>query len=111
MVLVWSACGGGKRDAPRSGWRFAGLPRTKPDRGHGCVGRRVDHEGADREVTAEVPPDLLLDQVGRLGTQHRPRPALMRIQLIEGGLDLPPLGGDGGEVPGTGLGGIQGRRE
>lgn len=47
-----------------------------------------------------------MDQVGRLGTQHRPRPALTRFKLSKGGLDLPPLGVDGGEVLRTGLGGI-----
>lgn len=28
-------------------------------------------------MTAEAPPDFLLDRVGRLGTQHRPRPVLI----------------------------------
>ncbi len=50
-----------------------------------------EHQGADRVVAAQVAPDLLGDQVRGLRAQHLPGSALVGLELVEGGLDLPPL--------------------
>lgn len=63
----------------------------------------IEHQGADRVVAAQVPPDLLQDQIGRLGTQHRPRTTLMGLELVEGVLDLPSLRVGEGEICSAGL--------
>ena len=60
----------------------------------GCLA----HQRPDRVVTAQVAPDLLADQVGGLGAQHGARSALVGLQLIEGDLDLPPLGVGSGHL-------------
>src|SRR5450759_5073241 len=73
----------------------------------GCL----DHEGADREVAAQVSPDLLADQVGGLRAQHRAWSALVGLELVEGQLDLPPLGVGRGEVDSADLGRVQHRGE
>ncbi len=49
------------------------------------------HHGADRVVTAQVPPDLLFNKFGGLGTQHHARAALVGFQLVKDRLDLPAL--------------------
>src|SRR5699024_2978177 len=49
----------------------------------------VGHQGADREVTAQMAPEFLFDQVGRFGPQHHARPALVGFQFVEGQLDFP----------------------
>jgi hypothetical protein len=51
--------------------------------------------------------DLLLDPDRVLGTQHQPGPALMVLDLVQGVLDLPPLGIQGRELGGGRLGGIE----
>ena len=66
-----------------------------------------EHQGADRVVAAQVSPDLLLDELGRLRPQHRAGAALVGLQLVEGGLDLPPLGVGGGELGGRRLVGVE----
>ena len=74
-----------------------GLPGD-PQRGHEAdpvrvvpaVGGGLGHQGADRVVAAQVSPDLLEDQVGRLRAQHGTGSALVGLQLVEGQLDLPP---------------------
>ena len=50
------------------------------------------HQPADRVVHAEVAVDLLQDAVGGLEPQHDTRAALVDFQLVEGRLELPPLG-------------------
>lgn len=62
------------------------------------MGRGVGHQGADRVVAAQVAPDLLLNQVGGLRPQDRPRSALVGLEFVEGALDLPPLRVDDREV-------------
>src|SRR3954452_20800812 len=42
-------------------------------------------------MAAKMTPDLLLDQLGRLGTKDHTRASLMGLELIEGVLDLPTL--------------------
>src|SRR5487761_2284414 len=73
--------------------------------------RRLPHERADREVAAQMAPDLLFDEIGRLRSQYRARSTLVGLQLVEGGLDLPPLGVGGGEGGGRRRFGIEDRRE
>ena len=58
----------------------------------------VGHQGADREVAAQVAPDLLEHQVGRLGAQHGAWSALVGLELVERRLDLPPLRVGGGQI-------------
>ena len=43
----------------------------------------VGHERADRVVAAEVSPDLLEDEVGRLGAEHGAGASLMGLQLVD----------------------------
>ena len=64
-------------------------------------------------MNAQVSVDLLNHTVGHLGAQHEPGSALMGLEFIEGGFDLPSLGvqpcqfvgggsigiGDGGQQP------------
>ena len=57
----------------------------------------IEHEGADGVVAAEVSPDLLAHEFRGFRAQHCARPALMGLQLIEGGLDLPSLGVGAGQ--------------
>src|SRR3954454_13310321 len=42
-------------------------------------------------MAAKMTPDLLLDQLGRLGTKDHTRASLMGLELIESVLDLPTL--------------------
>ena len=58
----------------------------------------VGHQRADRVVAAQVSPDLLQHQVGRLRAQHRPGAALVGLELVEGDLDLPALVVGGGQL-------------
>src|SRR5665647_114057 len=58
----------------------------------------VEHQGADRVVTAQVAPDLLGDQLRGLGAQHYARAALVGLELVEGALDLPALRVGGGQL-------------
>jgi hypothetical protein len=62
------------------------------------MGRGLGYQGADRVVATQVSPDLLEDQVRRLGPEHGAGSALVGLELIEGQLDLPPLGVGSGEV-------------
>ena len=76
-----------------------------PQRGHEAdpvrvvpgVGGCLGHERADRVVAAQVSPDLLEYQVGRLRAQHGARSALVGLEFVEGQLNLPPLCVGGGE--------------
>jgi hypothetical protein len=43
-------------------------------------------------------PDLLQHEFGGLGSQHGAGAALVGLELVEGGLDLPSLGVGDGEV-------------
>src|SRR5260370_22634685 len=58
--------------------------------GAGLQGDGV-HQPADGVVDAQVAIDFLGDAVGNLGAQHHPRAALVGLQLIQGGLELPAL--------------------
>lgn len=69
-----------------------GCGEADPVRGATGLGGGSAHEGADRKVSAQVPPDLLAHQLRGLQAQHLPGSALKRFQLIEGALDLPPGG-------------------
>ena len=60
------------------------------------------HQRADGVVGAQMPVDLLYDPVGGFGAQHHPRTALMGLELIKGGFELPPLGVEGSEFVGRG---------
>ena len=68
----------------------------------GVVGG-VEHQAADLIVAAQVAPDLLGDQLRGLRAQHRARAALMGLELVKGGLDLPALRVGGGQL---GCGGL-----
>ncbi len=57
-----------------------------------------EHERADGVVAAQVAPDLLGDELGCLGAQHGAWAALVGLELVERGLDLPALGVGAGEV-------------
>src|SRR5215211_3036566 len=71
------------------------------------------HERADGVVDQQVRPDLLVDPVGMAAAQHHPGAALVGLELIQRGLQLPPLRiqcrqlrrggalgvGDGGDEP------------
>src|SRR5215218_707818 len=50
------------------------------------------HERADGVMDQQVRPDLLADPVGMAAAQHHPGAALMGLELIQRGLQLPPLG-------------------
>jgi hypothetical protein len=72
--------------------------------GVGLEGDTV-HQPADGVVHAQVPVELLADAIGHLGAQHHPRTALMGLEFVEAGLELPALCVGGGElVRGRGLG-------
>ena len=49
----------------------------------------VVHEGAQGVVDQQVRPDFLTDAIGGLGAQHRPGAALVELELVQGGLNLP----------------------
>lgn len=49
------------------------------------------HHPADRVVHTEMAAHLRLDFTQLLGAEHYPGPALMRLQVVEPGLDLPAL--------------------
>ena len=57
-----------------------------------CLKGGVEHETADGVVAAEVSPDFLEHEFGGFGAQHGAGPALVCLELVEGRLDLPPLG-------------------
>ena len=67
--------------------------------GAGVVGDRV-HEPANGVVHAEVSVGLLEDAVGHLRSQHHARAALVGLQLVERGLELPAFGIEAGELAG-----------
>ena len=75
------------------------------------VRRGVEHERADGVVAAQVPPDLLLHQLGGFRAQHRPGSALMGFEFVEDALDFPTLRVSTGEFGRTGLVGVQNRRQ
>ena len=75
------------------------------------VGRGLGHQRADREVAAQVSPDLLECQVRRLAAQNGPGAALVGLELVEGRLDLPALGVGRGQIGGTDLARIDDGRE
>src|SRR6187399_460763 len=58
----------------------------------------VEHQRADRVVAAQVAPDLLGDQLRGLRAQYRARAALVGLELVEAGLDLPALCVGGGQL-------------
>src|SRR5215469_2756945 len=49
------------------------------------------YELADGPVHEQEAPDLLLHAVGGLGAQHDLGTALVGFELVQGGLELPPL--------------------
>ena len=62
------------------------------------VGCGFVHEDADGVVATQVAPDLLADEVRRLGAQDGARDAVVGFEFVEGRLDLPALPVGGGEV-------------
>ena len=60
--------------------------RVNPDLHGGLV-----HQAADGEVRQEQPVELLPDQIRGLAAQHDGRPAQVRLQFVEGRLNLPAL--------------------
>ncbi|MEU2225816.1 hypothetical protein [Streptomyces sp. NPDC018347] len=71
------------------------------------IGRGLVHQVPQRVVDQQEREDLLLDSRWVLGTQHHPRDALMVLDLVQGVLDLPPLGIEGGKLPGRCLPGVE----
>ena len=67
------------------------------------------HQVAQRMLDQQECEDLLFDAAWVPGTQHHPRDALVVLDLVQGVLDLPPLGIGGRQaprpVPGRGRGG------
>jgi len=63
-----------------------------------CMLSGVSHQRPDRVVATQMAPDLLQHQVGGLRAQHYPRAALVGLELVERGLDLPPLRVSAGEL-------------
>jgi hypothetical protein len=49
------------------------------------------HQPADGVVDQQVRPDLLGDHLGGAGAQHQLGAALVGLELIQRGLELPPL--------------------
>jgi hypothetical protein len=60
------------------------------------------HQSADGGIDAQVAVDFLADAVRHLGTQHHSRSALVGLQLVQGGLELPPLRVQRGQPGGGG---------
>jgi hypothetical protein len=56
------------------------------------------HELPDGVVDQEHAPHLLLHSFGGLGAQHQTGAALVGLQLIQGALQLPPLGVQRGQL-------------
>jgi hypothetical protein len=50
------------------------------------------HQPADRVVHAQVAIHFVNHSVRHLGPQHQARAALVGLEFVEGGFDLPPLG-------------------
>ncbi|WP_354644285.1 hypothetical protein [Kitasatospora camelliae] len=65
------------------------------------------HQVAQGVVDQEEREDLLFHSAGVLGAQDEPGPALMGLDLVQGGLDLSPLGVERGELARRCLGGVE----
>ncbi len=76
-----------------------------------CVFCGFTHERSDRVVAAQVPPDFLVDHVGRFRSEDHPWSALMGFQFVERGFDFPPLRVRSSEFGGCDVVGVQDRGE
>jgi len=89
---AWSVSGGKTRVGRRGpACHPEGAGEAEPiGVGPGGLGDRV-HDPADGVVHAQISIGLLADAVGHLGAQHDARAALVGLELVESGLDLPSL--------------------
>jgi hypothetical protein len=71
------------------------------------IGGGLMHEAADGVVDQQVRPDSWATISGGAGAQHHLGAALVSLELIPGGLNLPSLVVQGGQFGRGRLGGVQ----